>query len=195
MTTNTRFARATWTALVAGLVVLGTMAVLALGAGPTDAGSEPDPISPRMLTDRHEFTDDVAAQLRIKPDRRPREVMNLRDASNLAVVEITVQPGARFPWHTHPGPVLVAVTAGELIYVYGDDCVERPYPEGKAFVDPGGDNVHTAFNPSEDDETVVIATFLDAPDEGDLTVPVEQATQEELDQRCGMEAGSPPHDH
>jgi hypothetical protein len=36
-------------------------------------------------------------------------------------------------------------TAGrELIYIYADDRVERSYPAGNMFVDPGGDNVHMA---------------------------------------------------
>lgn len=110
-------------------------------------------------------------------------------ASSVIVNElkITVQPGARFPWHTHPGPVLVAVTAGELTYVYADDCVQRPYPAGSAFVDPGFDNVHMAFNPGTEDEAVLIATFLGAPPEGALTLPVDAAEGEALDAKCGLE--------
>ncbi|HUG39300.1 MAG TPA: hypothetical protein VMM12_02390 [Longimicrobiales bacterium] len=51
---------------------------------------------------RHTFTDKVAAQIRVKPDGRATEVINLQDASNIAVVRFTVQPGVRFPWHSHP---------------------------------------------------------------------------------------------
>jgi hypothetical protein len=35
------------------------------------------------------------------------------------------------------GPVVVNVVSGELTYVAADDCVEREYPAGTAFVDPG----------------------------------------------------------
>jgi quercetin dioxygenase-like cupin family protein len=145
----------------------------------------PLPIATEPLTSRHEFTDDVAAQIRLKPEGRPRKVVNLDDPSNLAVLRITVQPGARFPWHTHPGPVLVAVTQGELVYVYADDCVERPYPTGTALVDPGS-NVHYAFNPTGG-ETVLIATFFSAPaPPGLLTIPVDGATSAALDAKCGV---------
>ena len=49
---------------------------------------------------------------------------------------ITVQPGAQFPWHTHPGAVIVNIAQGELVYVEASDCIERPYPAGTAFLDP-----------------------------------------------------------
>lgn len=147
--------------------------------------SEPPPIAVEFLTERHEFTDDVALQVRDKPDGRPTSVGNLRDASNLVVLRLTVQPGARFPWHTHPGPVLVAVAEGEFGYVYADDCVRRYYVQ-TAFVDPGFDNVHMGYNPSETEETVLIATFLGAPAAGPLTIPVSPEEGEALDAKCGF---------
>lgn len=150
------------------------------------------PIAVELLTGRHEFTDDVAAQIRLKPEGRSRKVVNLRDPSNMVVAKITVQPGARFPWHTHPGPVLVAVTQGDLVYVYADDCVERTYPATTAFVDPGA-NVHYAFNPTEG-ETVLIAIFFGVPAQGPLTIPVDAATATALDAKCGVAAAS-SHTH
>ncbi len=112
------------------------------------------------------------------------------------MVEITLQPGAQFPWHTHPGPALVAVIEGDddgaFVFTYADDCVDRPYEVGEAFVDLGQD-VHMAHNPSETDETVVIATFLAAPDpDGDdprLTVPVPAPEGAALDDQCGVDRG------
>ena len=149
------------------------------------------PIAVELLTGRHEFTDDIAAQIRLKPEGRSRHVVNF-DPSKMVVAKITVQPGARFPWHTHPGPVLVAVTQGDLVYTYGDDCVERTYPAGTALVDPGN-NVHYAFNPTGG-ETVLIATFLGVPAEGLLTIPVDAATATALDTKCGVAAAS-SHTH
>jgi len=153
----------------------------------------PPPIATEPLTGRHEFTDDVAAQIRLKPEGRPRKVVNLDDPSKMAILRITVQPGARFPWHTHPGPVLVAVTQGELVYVYADDCVERTYPTGTVLVDPGS-NVHYAFNPTGG-ETVLIATFFGAPAApGLLTIPVDGPTSAALDAKCGV-APAAAHTH
>jgi quercetin dioxygenase-like cupin family protein len=86
------------------------------------------------------------------------------------VARITVQPGAQFPWHTHPGPVVANVTQGALTYVAADDCVEHEYPAGTAFVDAGGDHVHSAINRTGG-PTVVVATFFDAPASGPLTIP------------------------
>jgi len=148
----------------------------------------PPPILIEPLTLRHEFTDDVAAQIRLKPEGRPRTVVNLHDASKIAVLRFTVQPGVRFPWHTHPGLVLVTVTQGELVYVYADDCVRRPYAAGTAFVDPGN-NVHFAFNRSAG-ETILVATFLGIPATDPLTIPVAAATAAELDAKCGIAPAS-----
>lgn len=155
----------------------------------------PPPIDIEPLTARHTFTDDVAIQVRDKPAGRRTSVANLSDGSHLFVARITVQPGVSFPWHTHPGPVLVAVTQGELLYVYADDCVERPYTAGTAFVDPGFDNVHIAFNTSDTDEAVLIATFLGAPPApAPLTLPVDATTAAQLDAKCGL-SGAASHSH
>jgi hypothetical protein len=147
----------------------------------------PLPIAVELLTARHEFTDDVRVQVRVRPDGRPTEVVNLKDASNIAVLRFTVQPGVRFPWHSHPGLVLVTITQGELVFVYADDCIERPYPVGTAFVDPGFGNVHYAFNPTGE-ETVLVATFLGVPATGPLTIPVDAAESTALDAKCNVAA-------
>ncbi|CAN5256691.1 hypothetical protein BH23GEM2_BH23GEM2_16520 [soil metagenome] len=164
--------------------------------GPSAANMDshpPPPIATEQLTARHQFTDDVAIQVRVKPQGRPNNVVNLTDASNLAVLRFTIQPGVRFPWHTHPGPVIVAVAQGTLVFVYGDDCVQRTYPSGTAFAD-AGTSVHYAFNPTGG-ETVLVATFLGAPAAPNpLTVPVAPAQAAALDAKCGLTAAS-AHTH
>lgn len=154
---------------------------------------EPAPIATELITERaHEFTDDVAAQIRVQPEGRRTEVVNMRDATHIVVAEVTIQPGAWFPWHTHPGLALAVVKEGDLVYIYSDDCVERPYAGGQsAFIDPGHGNVHTAYNPSENEETVVIVTFLGAPAEGPLTIPEDRDVQEDLDEHCGVTTPRP----
>ncbi|HEX6309766.1 MAG TPA: hypothetical protein VFZ69_16450 [Longimicrobiales bacterium] len=152
------------------------------------------PILAEPLTLRHQFTDDVAVQVRVKPDGRSTEVINMRDASNTAVVRFTVQPGVRFPWHSHPGLVIVSVTQGELIFVYADDCEPRSYPMGTAFVDPGFGNVHYAFNPTAG-ETIIVATFLGVPPApAPLTNVVDAATSAALDAKCNV-AAAMAHSH
>ncbi len=151
------------------------------------------PILAEPLTLRHEFTDNIAVQVRVRPDGRSTEVVNIPDASNIAVVRFTVQPGVRFPWHSHPGLVMVTVTQGGLVFVYADDCVQRPYPTGTAFVDPGFGNVHYAFNPTAG-ETVIVATFLGVPATGPLTIPADAAQAAALDAKCDV-AAAMSHSH
>ena len=150
------------------------IAVLAMGVNvlPSAAQQEPLPIAVEFLTGRVPFTDDVDLKLKIKLDGHATQVVHAEDPSLTVVARFTVQPGAQFPWHTHRGPVIVNVVEGELVYVAADDCVERAYPAGTAFVDPGHGHVHTAFNPS-DDVTVFVATFFEAPAEGPLLIPAE----------------------
>jgi quercetin dioxygenase-like cupin family protein len=155
-------------ALATALIAVGLIGANVL---PSAAQQTPPPIATEFLTGRAVFTDDVDLKLKIKPqDGGPRTVVHSKDASRTLVARFTVQPGAQFPWHTHPGPVVVNVTRGELVYVPAEDCSERSYPAGTAFVDPGHGHVHTAFNPT-DEETVFVATFYEAPAEGPLLIP------------------------
>lgn len=153
------------------VAVLAVVAVVALAFGVAPSGAEHGGPHPHLDTlARGAFTDQVDAQIRLKLDGQRTRVMNVRDASDIVVAEIAVPDGARFPWHTHPGPVLVTVTGeGTLTYVNADDCVLRHYGGGTAFVDPGQGNVHTAFNDSGHD-VVLYATFLDISN--GLTTPV-----------------------
>ena len=97
-------------------------------------------------------------------------VPGVNDPSRTVVAKITVQPGAQFPWHTHPGPVIVNIAQGELTYIMAHDCVDRPYAAGTAFVDPGRGMVHTAVNRTGE-VTVLLVTFFEVPETGLLTIP------------------------
>ena len=176
--------------------LIGAVALAAVGvpaaalSASADAPPPPPPIGVELLTPRAEFTDDVSIRVRFKLEgRRNRATtINMHDPSRTVVARISVQPGAHFPWHTHPGPVIVNVSAGELVYVQAKDCVERPYAAGTAFVDPGRGNVHTAFNPS-DKVTVLLATFFEVPAEGPLTITEGIAPPD----NCEVEVGTHSH--
>jgi quercetin dioxygenase-like cupin family protein len=137
-----------------------------------DASPQPMPIATEFLTPRSVFPDDVDLKLKLREPGGGTTVVRADDPSRTLVAKFTVQPGARFPWHTHPGPVIVNVTQGELVYVDAETCTPRAYPAGTAFVDAGHGHVHTAFNRTAQ-ETVLIATFFEAPEEGPLLIPVE----------------------
>jgi len=155
------------TALIAVVVVIGVNVLPSAAQEPP-----PPPIASEILTGRAVFTDDVDLKLKIKLDGKQTTVVNAEDPSRTLVARFTVQPGAQFPWHSHAGPVIVNVTKGELVYVGAEDCVERSYPAGTAFVDPGHGHVHTAFNPT-DGETVLVASFYEAPEQGPLLIPAD----------------------
>jgi quercetin dioxygenase-like cupin family protein len=157
-------------ALAAGALI--AVSVIVATVMPSGAQEPPPPIASEVLTGRAVFTDDIDLKVKFKLDGRATGVVNAEDPSRTVVVRFTVQPGAQFPWHTHPGPVIVNVTQGELVYVASDDCVEREYPAGTAFVDPGHGHVHTAFN-ATDGVTVLVATLFEAPAEGPLLIPAE----------------------
>jgi quercetin dioxygenase-like cupin family protein len=151
-----------------GAAALTVPLITAATVMPASAESPaPAPIAVELLTPRSAFTDDLTLQLKVKGDHGNRNV-RLKDPSLTAVARIIVQPGARFPLHQHPGPVIVNVARGELTYV-DEHCAERVYPAGTAFVDTGTD-VHSAFG-SSSQPTTLIATFLGAPAVGPLTVP------------------------
>jgi quercetin dioxygenase-like cupin family protein len=150
------------------------IAVLVVGANvlPTSAQEPPAPIASEFLTDRAVFTDDVDLKIKTKLDGKKTRVVKAKDPSRTVVGRYVLQPGAQFPWHTHSGPVVVNVVQGELVYVDADNCRQRHYPAGTALVDLGHGHVHTAFNPT-DGETILVATFFEAPAEGPLLIPAE----------------------
>lgn len=60
--------------------------------------------------------------------------------SDYVVHRVRVEPGWSSGWHSHPGTVLVAVTAGELTLYEGDDpdCTPRRLKPGQGVAEPGG---------------------------------------------------------
>jgi quercetin dioxygenase-like cupin family protein len=184
--------------VVHALGAIGVLATIGAGAAPSHrpaTDDAPPPIAVDELTAdgtrpvRGEFADAIGASFDIAYEGTEAVTIDAPDLSHMAVARITLQPGARFPWHTHPGPVLVTVIQGELVYVLADDCVERSYIAGSSFVDHGHGHVHSAFNPTSA-ETIVLATFLEAPAEGPLTI-TDGITPPADD--CGLSAGDDGH--
>ena len=155
--------------LAAALVAVGVIGANVL---PSAAHQGALPIVSEVLTPRSVFTDNVDLKFKIKLDGRATRVVNVKDPSRTVVAKFTVPPGAHFAWHSHAGPVVVNVTDGEVVYVDAEDCLERTYAEGTAFVDAGHGHVHTAFNHTNQD-TVFVATFYEAPASGPLVIPAQ----------------------
>ena len=153
--------------------VLSTLAALAvLNAVPASAVDPPPPIAAEPLTARSVFPDLVDMKIKLKDHHGGTTVVNVDDPSRTVDVRYTVQPGARFPWHTHYGPVIVNIVSGSLTYVAAGTCDETMYTAGQAFVDAGHGHVHSAYNPGTG-PTVFIATFFEAPETGPLLIPAD----------------------
>lgn len=141
-----------------------------------DDVDEPEGFNVDVLAGHAAFPDDVATKFRIKYDEGDvgTIVSDLPcDASSVVFARATWEPEGTSGWHTHPGPVIISITEGELELVNERDCVAHTYAAGEAFIDPGQGNVHIASNPSETDEAVVYATFLGVPDGEPATIWVE----------------------
>ena len=158
------------------LVVGGALLILAAAAAvnvvPSAAVDPPPPIAAETLTARSVFPDLIDMKLKLKTHDGGTAVINVDDPSRTVVIRYTVQPGARFPWHTHYGPVIVNIISGSLTYVAAGTCHETTYSPGQAFVDAGHGHVHSAYNPGTE-PAVFIATFFEAPETGPLLIPAD----------------------
>ncbi len=68
--------------------------------------------------------------------------------SDVYVTRHTFQPGQHTGWHTHPGPSLITVVAGELTVYEADspNCTPIVYHTGESFTDVGCGDVHLVRN-------------------------------------------------
>ena len=73
---------------------------------------------------------------------------NVRGDSDVYVTRHTFQPGQHTGWHTHPGPSLITVVAGELTVYESDspNCTPIVYHTGESFTDIGCGDVHLVRN-------------------------------------------------
>ncbi|MFK5635944.1 MULTISPECIES: cupin domain-containing protein [unclassified Ornithinimicrobium] len=152
-----------------GLAILATSGTAADGAGPQASAPAPQ-IS--VLAGHADFPDDIDVKVKRSLDGGPTQVLNLMDPGHIVVARVDLSPGAAFPWHTHPGPVVISIAQGQLTYQQSTDCIERLYDTHQALVDPGN-IVHTAWNAGSTD-TVLYATFYDVPALGAPTVPADR---------------------
>ena len=158
--------------LVAGAALLMLAAAFAFNVVPSAAVDPPPPIAAETLSTRSAFPDLIDMKLKLKTHHGGTTVVHVDDPSRTVVVRYTVQPGARFPWHTHYGPVIVNIISGSLTYIAAGMCDGMTYPAGQAFVDSGHGHVHSAYNPGTE-PTVLIATFFEAPETGPLLIPAD----------------------
>lgn len=176
------------------VAALGGITALALLPGSPAAGGgdafqatgRPEPTNVFMSPDGPtRFTDRVQVRFDVKIDGRRNQVIKLRGSGGIANATFELKPGDSFPWHVHPGPVLVSVVGGgELSSIRARDCVVRPYAVGSAFVEPGP-APHTAFNQGAETVTVAATFFGVGPGEA-LSTAASPDKQLRLDDRCDI---------
>jgi quercetin dioxygenase-like cupin family protein len=111
------------------------------------------------------FVEDVSANFKLKGIGKGTTVLKLKDASDMMVLHITIEPGGIAPWHTHTGTgMLINLGPGVVTNAVGDDCEPHYYLAKDAFVDPGDGELHAVRNDS-DDPVELIAVFygVDGP--------------------------------
>lgn len=99
----------------------------------------------------------IAAKVRAGGDGISLKTNGSKDVLTAA---ITVEPGGSFGWHSHPGPVLVAVTKGtfSLFQVENGRCKKQKFDPGDGFVESGR-RVHLGLNEGTT-RVRIVATFL-----------------------------------
>jgi quercetin dioxygenase-like cupin family protein len=101
-----------------------------------------------------------------------QEVTSVSNAQETVMQQIIIGPGGQTGWHSHPGPVVVLVKAGELTFYSSEDptCTGRTYSAGQAFIDRGQGHVHIARNLSLSQNLELWATYFDVPPGGPFRI-------------------------
>jgi quercetin dioxygenase-like cupin family protein len=144
-------------------VLLAGVAAATAWLGGTPMATAPSGILSGAVVARAVFVDRV--DVKFKVDEGPEEVIRAGDVRETVMQQIVIAPGGSAGWHSHPGPAVALVKAGELTLYSGDDptCSARTYSGGQAFVDSGQGHVHLARNLSQTENVEVWVTYFDVP--------------------------------
>lgn len=141
-------------AVIAAVIALVTGVALATPG----SGTSPTPVA------RAAFVDPVDFRLSIRDGQRGRDNIHVRNATDTVMQQIRFGPGAISGWHSHPGPAMILIKSGELMFYSEDDpsCTGRTFSAGQAFIEAPG-LVHFAHNPSLTQVTEVGVIYFDVP--------------------------------
>ena len=69
------------------------------------------------------------------------------DGTEITIQHVRLGKNGATPWHTHPGPGIVSIVAGELTYedAKANRCRRQTFGAGEGFVDRGFGHVHRAI--------------------------------------------------
>jgi quercetin dioxygenase-like cupin family protein len=148
------------------LAFLTMAAAIATGLAAATLATSPSGIVSAPVLARAVFVDPVDIKFKVRGHHG--EVIHVRNAQETVMQQIVIGPGGHTGWHSHPGPVVVLVKAGELTLYSGDDptCTGRTYLAGEAFIDSGQGHVHIARNLKPSENTELWVTYFDVPPGG-----------------------------
>ena len=126
--------------LVTGAAILGMAALPATPASSTPAsGFVATPVA----------AGDFGSNLDVKADKIEHWDLTLKakDDTLTGINRVTVQPGGHSGWHSHPIPIFLTVTVGEIQWFDGSDplCPPKTYHVGDSFVEPAN-RIHNVVN-------------------------------------------------
>jgi hypothetical protein len=134
-----------WAAATAGVVVIGTLATVALG----EPGSG---VTPENLV-----TANFDETVHVNSDRVKFQT---KDATYVRVQKLVFGANSRSGWHHHPGMVLVTVESGAVTLTHSD-CSSKTYgpglPNGAVFVEGGDDPVQATSTNGATNYVVLVA--------------------------------------
>ena len=148
--------------LALGVLGAAVYGGIALATPPTPA---PGVVTSTFGVGRFENIDSLT-KTDVDPGRRTnfwKARLKTKGASDLYVLQNTIQPGATFGWHSHPGPSLVIVKSGTATFYMADDptCTPEQVSAGSGFVDNGHDT-HVVRNEGSVDLVTVVVSFVPA---------------------------------
>lgn len=133
-------------AVVSGRQLALATLVAAISSVTVAAVLTPGHLVTGVILARASFADQTDIKFKIKG--QGQEVINVNNSGDTVMQKIVIAPGGHTGWHSHPGPVVVLISAGEMSFYDGEDptCTARIYSTGQAFVDSGQGHVHIARN-------------------------------------------------
>ena len=154
------------------VVVVG----LLVGSAAMSSASPPSGVTPTLIA-RGTFP-----EFKVKSARQGEVDFQAisRTAMDVVVRRHAYAPGGYTGWHSHPGPVLITVTKGELTFYEYDagECKKVVLTAGEVFkpgyVDSGrGHFVRNESGPDAEDVSVIMAPTEQRPFRGELDPPAD----------------------
>ena len=140
-----------WAAATAGVVVIGTLAAVALG----EPGSG---VTPTNLV-----TANFDQAVHLNSDRVKFQT---KDATDVRIQKLVFGPNSRSGWHHHPGIVIVTVESGSVT-LWQSDCSSKTYgpglPNGAVFAEGGDDPVQATSTTGATNYVTLVAPNADPP--------------------------------